>query len=159
MIKFLFVSSCLHPSPPRSLPVTLEKRPAETSSLSASPPDCAAAAAPAPAAPPRRRRRHPTEEWSAPGRMGRFARCTTDAWNGCCRWLSGNLRFRRDETLLLLRPVERGEAENDDARERNTRRKTKMEPSPSRRHTHGINYLNSRNLLKRQTIRVIQMKK
>lgn len=26
MIKFLFVSGCLHPSPPRSLPVTLEQK-------------------------------------------------------------------------------------------------------------------------------------
>lgn len=74
MIKFLFVSCCLHPSPPRSLPVTLEqkknlgqRRCLLGQRFSASSPDSAASTA---AVAARRRRWHPTEEWSAPGRWG-----------------------------------------------------------------------------------------
>lgn len=123
MIKFLFVSCCLHPSPPRSLPVTLEQKkkksgPTEMSSraavLSFVPGlggfYCCCRCSSTTMASHR--------GVVSSGKMGRFARCITDAEQDVDADWVGNLRVHRDETLAAAAccwwSIERRVTENDD---------------------------------------------
>lgn len=104
MIKFLFVSCCLHPWPPRSLPVTLEQKrkksgPAEMSSraavLSFVPGlgfcFCCCRCSSTTMASHR--------GVVSPGKMGKFGRCISDAETDVDADWVGILRVYHDETL------------------------------------------------------------